>query len=61
METIAVFFVTTVLGAIIWGLRLESKVNVAEQRHNDLRELISVRFDGVEQRLDRIERLVTHE
>lgn len=49
------FGIANFLVCLIWGLRLESRVNVAEQRHIDLRELIASQLGSIDQRLGRIE------
>ena len=56
ITSIITFGLAYVFAAVIWGIRLEGRVNVQEQRHADLRELISTRFDTVESRLERIEK-----
>jgi hypothetical protein len=56
METLVVFFVTSVFGITAWGLRLEGRVNGLDQRTIDLEKLMNVRCDAIEQRLERIER-----
>lgn len=38
---------TTVL---VWGLRLEGRVNTSEQRFEDLKELIEAKFDGLDEK-----------
>lgn len=44
------------IGIVVWGVRLEGKVNNQDQRYGDLKELINTQFDNVNGRLDRIER-----
>lgn len=43
------------LAVVGWAFNLSSRVSVQEQRHEDLLELISTRFDAVNDRLERIE------
>lgn len=58
---------TVVLGAVVFGVRQEGKINQQTQRVDDLKELINERFDGLatvtknskedlDRRLGRIER-----
>lgn len=54
--TIAIFLAGQVVVGIVWGVRLEGKVNLQEQRTTDLKELINSRFDNTDDRLKRIER-----
>lgn len=49
-------FAGQTLGAVVWGVRQEGRINVQEQRIADLKELINVRFDGSDVRLERIEK-----
>ena len=56
--TIVIFFATSIFCIIAWALRLEGRVNTADQRHLDLKELINTRFDSVDDRLDRVERSI---
>ena len=48
-------FVGQMIGAVVWGVRQEGRINVQEQRIADLKELINTRFDASDNRLDRIE------
>lgn len=59
--------VSLVLASIIWGLRLEGRVNKTDQKIDDkekldavrtegLTDLLEAKFDGVSQRLERIEK-----
>lgn len=48
--------VTTVMAAFGWVNNIQSRVNVLEQQHDDLKELINTRFDDISRRLDRVER-----
>ena len=48
-------FVGQTIGAVVWGVRQEGRINVQEQRIADLKELINTRFDASDNRLDRIE------
>lgn len=54
--SISIFLAGQVIVGIVWGVRLEGKVNLQEQRTTDLKELINTRFDGTDERLKRIER-----
>lgn len=60
MAYIFYYLGTTLVGTIVWAIRLEAKVNTQErlqtQKHQDLKELINVRFDAIGNRLDRIEK-----
>lgn len=40
---------------VVWGLRLEGRVNVQAQRVDDLKELINEKFNAANERLERIE------
>lgn len=57
------FVSMAILGVIGWALNLNSefkeldgRVNLLDQKHVDLKELINSRFDSTDQRLARIER-----
>lgn len=56
LVTISIFLAGQVIVGIVWGVRLEGKVNLQEQRTTDLKELINTRFDSTDERLKRIER-----
>ena len=56
ITSIITFGLAYVFAAVIWGIRLEGRVNVQEQRHTDLRELINTRFDALDTRLERVEK-----
>jgi hypothetical protein len=56
LTTISIFIVGQAIAGIIWGVRLEGKVNLGDQRVTDLKELINQRFDSTDERLKRIER-----
>jgi hypothetical protein len=56
LVTISIFIIGQVIGGIVWGVRLEGKVNLQDQRTTDLKELINTRFDSTDERLKRIER-----
>jgi hypothetical protein len=49
----------TVVGVIVWGIRLEGRVNtlqaLREQSSADLEKLLDVKFQGIVERLTRIE------
>ena len=55
---------TVAIGLVGWGVRLESRTNVSEQRHDDLKELIETKFEVVVAKLDafdrRLERVERH-
>lgn len=48
----------SVCGVLVWALRLEGRVNLADQKYVDLLRLIDSKFDAVNDRLDRIDRSV---
>jgi hypothetical protein len=57
--------VTIALALIGWGARLETKVSLNRQQHDDLLKLIDarfdtmiVRFDNFDKRMERVERHV---
>lgn len=54
--TIGLFGLAQVIIGMTWGLRLEARVSVIDQKHLDLRELINFRFDETDRRLERIEK-----
>jgi hypothetical protein len=60
MLTLALFLASHIVLGIVWSVRLEGKVNVAQQARDDLKEflkiLIDTQFADVSRRLDRIER-----
>lgn len=43
------------VGALGWAFSLAERMSVVETEYEGLKELISARFDGVDQRLTRIE------
>jgi hypothetical protein len=49
-------FLGTLVGTVVWAIRLEGRVNAAEVRATDLKELIESKFDDLDTRLDRMER-----
>lgn len=59
-EGMIIFGITTALTGIIWGVRLEGRVNAAEAHDHavkeHLKELLDVKFDSLTTRLERIER-----
>ena len=55
-EGLVLFGVSAIGGIGVWALRLESRITANDVRHVDLKELIEVRFDAVDQRLERIEK-----
>ena len=67
MDPVVSMLVTSVVASVIWGLRLEGRVNAIQQKIADkeetylskmagIKELISSKFDSVDSRLERIER-----
>lgn len=56
VTTLCIFVFGQVVTGLVWALRLEGKVNVADQRGIDLKELIVVQLDSIDKRLSRIER-----
>lgn len=58
VETMLGTLITLVVALIGWGARLEIKVATTAQQHEDLKELINSKFDGMDKRLERIERHV---
>lgn len=54
--TFLVTTTTVVVGAIAWAVRLESKIQLSDQKHTDLKELIESKLDSIADRLERIER-----
>lgn len=55
MGNVVAFLGTVLIAVIGWAIRLESKVNVQDQKFDDLKELIEAKFDMIAQRLGRIE------
>ena len=49
-------FLTLMVGSLAWLFRLESRVAVVDQKHQDLKDLINERFDSTNYRLERIEK-----
>lgn len=56
MEGFLTIVIPIVFGAIIWSIRLEGRVNSADLRHADLKELLNEKFDAMDYRLERMER-----
>jgi Tfp pilus assembly protein PilO len=60
LTVILSFFGTSIVGALGWAFHINSKVDVQkalqEQKHTDLKELINIRFDSSDKRLERIEK-----
>ena len=52
MGSIIVFISMMCVGVVTWAFRLEGKVNVLDQKHIDLKELINTRFDATDKALD---------
>lgn len=48
--------VAPIIGATVWLIRLEGRVNMNKQGAVDLKELISIQLSNIDKRLDRIER-----
>lgn len=59
-EGMLMYGVGLLLSGIIWGVRLEGRVNMAEAHDQavkeHLKELLDVKFDALTTRLERIER-----
>ena len=51
-----IYAATLIVGIIVWAVRLEGRINTADQKHLDLKELIEAKFEGLDNRLERIER-----
>ena len=49
-------FMAQTIGVVVWSVRQEGRINTQKQRIEDLKELINVRFDNSDERLERIER-----
>jgi hypothetical protein len=53
---------TAVIGMLVWGFKIDSRVGVQEQRHYDLKEfigkLIEAQFSSLSTRLGKIEDLL---
>ena len=67
MDPVFSMVISSVVASVIWGLRLEGRVNATQQKIADkeetyltkmagIKELINSKFDGVDSRLERIER-----
>lgn len=55
MIELAIFTVTSVLGATVWGVSQSGRISVLEQRQADMKELIEVKLENIDKRLQRIE------
>ena len=47
-----------VIGAVVWAVRVEGRVNTLESMHNDLKELFDSKLDDIKDRLVRIEKSI---
>ena len=56
LTSILIFLTTSIFGAVVWTVRLEGRMNTADQKHADLKGLIEKLFDIQADRLERIER-----
>jgi hypothetical protein len=60
MISLAIYISTVFIGGLVWAVRLEGRVNTQEtltkSKHEDLKELITTRFDSADKRMERIER-----
>lgn len=50
------FGLANILICLMWGFRMEGRINIIDQRHIDLKELIGSRLTDIDGRLGRIER-----
>ncbi len=55
MIPVYIYVSSVLLAAIIAAVRLEGRVNTEAQKQMDLKELINVKLDSIDQRLSRIE------
>ena len=46
------------IGAIVWTVRVEGRVNTLESMHNDLKELFDSKLNDIKDRLVRIEKSI---
>lgn len=58
MPDIYYYLATSLVGVIVWAIRLEGRVNTSDQKHSDLKELINAKFEGLDKRLERMERIL---
>lgn len=49
------YFIVAIVGVIVWGVRQEGRITVAEKATTDLKELIGSKLDDLSRRLGRIE------
>ncbi len=56
LEAIIGVMGTAFLAVLGWAIQLSGEVKVIKAEHDGLKELIESKFDGVNQRLDRIEK-----
>lgn len=52
LDTIVGVIGTTVVGIVGWAIQLNSKVAVNAQKNDDLKELITEKFKGLDERND---------
>ena len=55
MIELAIFTVTSVLGATVWGVSQSGRISVLEQKQADGRELLESKLEEISRRLGRIE------
>ena len=60
LETLVGIFGAAFIGAIGWAVQISSRVSTIETKHPDLVELLETRFDDIDRRLERIERIINH-
>jgi hypothetical protein len=58
IETVVGVLTTGLLGVVAWAFQLGTRVSVAESKYEDLVILINTKFDEVNRRLGRIERVM---
>lgn len=60
MGSLLAWLAASAVATVIWGVRLEGRVNTQEQltdqRFDGIKELLEAEFKSISQRLDRIER-----
>lgn len=58
VETVVGVLTTGFLGVVAWAFQLGTRMSVAESKYEDLVTLINTKFDEVNRRLGRIERVM---
>lgn len=51
-----IYVTSVIIAGIVWGVRLEGKVNIGDRAVVDLKELLIFKLDSIDKRLDRIEK-----